>query len=125
MSRRTITVTCLLLSHLLVLSAASGFSTDVKATVLRLHHDLAIVLTPDQSMLEARDRIAIQRFASGPVTLLIAPHEQIRTLQVYGSIPYRVRRRSQVRFISLVPHMPGIFDPDTLTAADADFVIMP
>lgn len=40
-------------------------------------------------------------------------------------IPYQVKGRSQIRFVSLLPHTPGIFDPDTLTAADADFVIMP
>ncbi len=40
-------------------------------------------------------------------------------------IPYQIERRWAVRFISLLPHTAGIFDPDALTAADADFIIMP
>lgn len=40
-------------------------------------------------------------------------------------IPNQVKTRSLMRSITLLPHTAGIFDPDNLTAADADFIIMP
>lgn len=40
-------------------------------------------------------------------------------------IPYQVNSRSTMRFVSLLPYTAEIFDPDTLSAADADFIIMP
>lgn len=40
-------------------------------------------------------------------------------------IPYQVNSRSKMRFVSLLPYTAEIFDPDTLSAADADFIIMP
>ncbi len=40
-------------------------------------------------------------------------------------IPYQVKSRSPIPFAVLLPHTPDIFDSDSLTAADADFIIMP
>ena len=40
-------------------------------------------------------------------------------------IPFQVKSRSPVPFTVLLPLTPDIFEPDSLTAADADFIIMP
>ena len=40
-------------------------------------------------------------------------------------IPYQVKSRSPIPFTVLLPHTPDIFEPYSLTAADADFIIMP
>lgn len=40
-------------------------------------------------------------------------------------IPYQVRSRSPVPFTVLLPLTPGIFEPDRLTIAEADFIILP
>ena len=47
MIRKAIALTCLLLNLLLILSTLGGAFTEVMAAALRVHHDLAIVLTPD------------------------------------------------------------------------------
>ena len=40
-------------------------------------------------------------------------------------IPYQVKSRSPTPYTVLLPHTQDIFEPDTLTSADADFIIMP
>ncbi|BBO69175.1 hypothetical protein DSCA_31050 [Desulfosarcina alkanivorans] len=40
-------------------------------------------------------------------------------------IPYQVGNRSPMPLTVLLPHTPDIFDPDSLTRADADFIIIP
>lgn len=40
-------------------------------------------------------------------------------------IPYQVNSRSTIPIAVLLPHTSDIFEPDRLTAADADFIIMP
>ena len=40
-------------------------------------------------------------------------------------IPYQVKSRLPIPFTVLLPHTPDIFEPATLTSADADFIIMP
>lgn len=40
-------------------------------------------------------------------------------------IPYQVKSRSTLPATVLLPHTPDIFEPDSLTPADADFIIMP
>ena len=40
-------------------------------------------------------------------------------------IPYQVQSRIPIPVTVLLPHTPGVFDPETVTAADADFIIMP
>ena len=40
-------------------------------------------------------------------------------------IPYQVQHRSPIPTAVLLPHTPGIFEPDHLTPADADFIILP
>jgi len=40
-------------------------------------------------------------------------------------IPYQVQSRSPIPFTVLLPYTPDLFDPETITAADADFIIMP
>jgi uncharacterized iron-regulated protein len=40
-------------------------------------------------------------------------------------IPYQVKNRSPIPFTVLLPYTADIFEPETLTKADADFIIMP
>jgi uncharacterized iron-regulated protein len=40
-------------------------------------------------------------------------------------IPYQVKSRSDLPLSVLLPHTLAVFDPDTMTTADADFIIMP
>lgn len=40
-------------------------------------------------------------------------------------IPYQVKSRSDLPLSVLLPHTPASFDPDTMTTAEADFLIMP
>ena len=40
-------------------------------------------------------------------------------------IPNQIKSRLPVPFTVLLPHTPDIFEPATLTSADADFIIMP
>jgi uncharacterized iron-regulated protein len=40
-------------------------------------------------------------------------------------IPYQVKSRSTIPATVLLPHTPDIFEPDSLTPTDADFIIMP
>ncbi len=40
-------------------------------------------------------------------------------------IPYQIQRRRPLPVTVLLPYTPNRFDPDTITAADADFLIMP
>lgn len=40
-------------------------------------------------------------------------------------IPYQVKSRSSIPYLVLLPFTAEIFEPDTLTPADADFLIMP
>ena len=40
-------------------------------------------------------------------------------------IPFQVQSRAPIPFAVLLPHTPDIFEPGTVTAADADFLIMP
>ncbi|HSO20792.1 MAG TPA: ChaN family lipoprotein, partial [Desulfosarcina sp.] len=40
-------------------------------------------------------------------------------------IPYQFSSRSRIPFAVLLPLTPDIFEPATLTPADADFIVMP
>ncbi len=40
-------------------------------------------------------------------------------------IPYQIKSRLPIPTTVLLPHTPDIFEPATLTGADADFIIMP
>jgi len=40
-------------------------------------------------------------------------------------IPYQVNSRSAIPTTVLLPHTPDIFEPDILTTAEADFIIIP
>ena len=40
-------------------------------------------------------------------------------------IPYQVSTRSSISTTVLLPHAPGILDPNSISTSDADFVIMP
>ena len=40
-------------------------------------------------------------------------------------IPYQVKSRSPILTTVLLPRTPDIFEPDSLTTADADFIIIP
>ena len=40
-------------------------------------------------------------------------------------IPYQIKSRLPIPTTILLPHTPDIFEPATLTSADADFIIMP
>jgi len=40
-------------------------------------------------------------------------------------IPYQIKSRLPIPVTVLLPHTPDIFEPATLTGADADFIIMP
>ncbi len=55
------------------------------------------------------------------VMVLVAGSAHARKM----GIPYQVKRRSELPVKVLLPHTPALFDPDTVTAADADFIIMP
>jgi uncharacterized iron-regulated protein len=41
------------------------------------------------------------------------------------AIPHQVKGRSSIPLAVLLPHTPDIFEPETLTEADADFIITP
>jgi uncharacterized iron-regulated protein len=40
-------------------------------------------------------------------------------------IPYQIGERASIPVTGLLPGTPGVFEPDNLTTADADFIIMP
>lgn len=53
--------------------------------------------------------------------ILLAGSGHVRKM----GIPIQVNRRSPIPVTILLPHIPGISEPDKITAADADFIIMP
>ena len=55
------------------------------------------------------------------VMVLVAGSAHARKM----GIPYQVKRRSELPVKVLLPYTPEVFDPDTVTAADADFIVMP
>jgi len=57
----------------------------------------------------------------GQVMVLLAGSGHARKM----GIPYQVKSRSPIPFAVLLPLTPDIFEPDTLTSAEADFIIMP
>ncbi len=58
---------------------------------------------------------------SGRIMVLLAGSGHVRKM----GIPYQVNSRSPIPTTVLLPHTPDIFEPDSLTTADADFIIMP
>lgn len=55
------------------------------------------------------------------VMVLLAGSGHVRKM----GIPYQIKSRLPIPTSVLLPHTPDIFEPATLTGADADFIIMP
>ncbi len=66
---------------------------------------------------------ALNHLAQHPdrVMVLLAGSGHARKM----GIPYQVKSRSTIPVTVLLPHTPDIFEPDSLTLADTDFIIMP
>ncbi len=78
-------VLVLILMHCI---ADAGVAMD-----LRAHHDLTVILFPEKSELEGRDRIEIRLPLSIPVELLLSSHARIRAVRLDGNdLPYTFNR---------------------------------
>lgn len=106
MGQKTITVATLILNLVLVLSVLNGKAAEDMAMDSNVHHDLTIVLFPDTSELEGRDRMRIRRPQHSPLNLMLAPHAQLKSVQVNGrEHPYTF---SQGRLIVRPDRKPSI-----------------
>lgn len=85
MRRKRAFCPCLSLICLLVLGVMHGVAGADTAKGPAAHHELTISLFPEESKLEGRDRIRIQRPEKGPVELFLSPRARIQAVRVDGN----------------------------------------